>query len=101
METEIERLLQDIQQHPSQVRFTLRMYFVDNASRRVLTARVMDVRVDAPSDDVTGDVAAAYVAARQAFDGLPALQHAAIARWHEARRRVANTAASVLAVPSS
>ncbi len=100
VDTEIEQLLQDFRLHPSQVRFTLRVYFVDYASRRVLAARTFDIGVNALSDDVAGGVAAANSAVRQALDGLPELQREAVARWRESQRNAAAKAAQAPVIPA-
>ncbi len=100
VDTEIEQLLQDFRLHPSEVRFTLRVYFVDYASRRVLAARTFDMRVNAMSDDVAGGVAAANSAVRQALDGLPELQREAVVRWRKSLLDAAARATPTPVIPA-
>jgi cholesterol transport system auxiliary component len=59
LHSEIIRLQQDFTSQPSRVRFTLRAYVVDSATRRVLASRVFDEAVAAPTDDTYGGILAA------------------------------------------
>jgi cholesterol transport system auxiliary component len=59
LDTEILRLQQDFSSPPSRVRFTLRAYIEDNATRRVLAWREFDATVAAASEDPYGGVMAA------------------------------------------
>jgi cholesterol transport system auxiliary component len=59
LDTEIVRLQQDFGAPPSRVRFTLRAYVVENATRRVLATREFDATVAAASDDPYAGVLAA------------------------------------------
>jgi cholesterol transport system auxiliary component len=59
LETEILRLQQDFLQTPGQLRFTLRAYLVETATRRVLATREFDSRVATASEDPQGGVTAA------------------------------------------
>jgi cholesterol transport system auxiliary component len=66
LDTEIVRLQQTFGGVPSQVRFTLRAYVVDNATRKVLASREFDQTVPAATDDPYGGV----VAANRAVQGV-------------------------------
>ncbi|MEF8704451.1 MAG: ABC-type transport auxiliary lipoprotein family protein [Candidatus Accumulibacter sp. UW26] len=59
LHSEIIRLQQDFTSQPSRVRFTLRAYVVDSATRRVLASRVFDQTHAAPTDDAYGGILAA------------------------------------------
>ncbi len=59
LDTELVRLQQDFQTRPSQVRFTLRAWLVEDKSRRVLAWREFDATLPAPNDDPYGGVVAA------------------------------------------
>ncbi|MDP2368160.1 ABC-type transport auxiliary lipoprotein family protein [Rhodoferax sp.] len=59
LDTEIVRLQHDFQSRPSQVRFTLRVYLIENKTRRVLAWRELDATVAASSEDAYGGVVAA------------------------------------------
>jgi len=59
LDTEIMRLEQDFVDQPSRVRFTLRAYVVDDATRRVIAGREFDETVAAASEDPYGGVVAA------------------------------------------
>ncbi|MBO9648782.1 MAG: membrane integrity-associated transporter subunit PqiC [Variovorax sp.] len=65
LETEIVRLQQDFSTTPSQVRLTLHAMLIDTATRKVVASREFDARIDAPTDDPYGGVAAAQKAASQ------------------------------------
>ena len=70
LDSEITRLQQDFSSVPSSVRFTLRAYIVDNATRRVLAWREFDETVVAGSEDPYGGVIAANRAVKAALDQL-------------------------------
>ncbi len=70
LDTEIIRLQQDFQSKPSQVRFTLRAYLVDDTSRRVLAWREFDSSVPASHDDPYGGVIAANEAVQRVLQSL-------------------------------
>lgn len=72
LDTEIVRLQHEFGSRPSRVRFTLRTYVVDNATRRVIAWREFDESVGAESDTPAGGV----VAANQAVQAV--LEHLAI-----------------------
>ena len=59
LDTEILRLQHQFDESPSRVRFTLRAYLVDNATRRVLASREFDESVASTSEDPYGGVIAA------------------------------------------
>lgn len=70
LETDIIRLQQDFSQSPSQVRLSLRVSLLDNATRRVLASREFDARVNAPSEDADGGVIAANLAVQQVLNEM-------------------------------
>lgn len=70
LDTEIVRLQQDFGSQPSRVRFTLRAYMVDNATRRVLSWREFNETVAAASDDPYGGVIAANRAVQTVLQHL-------------------------------
>jgi len=72
LDTEVLRLQQDFTSTPSQVRFTLRAYLVENATRRVIATREFDAVVPAPSEDPHGGVVAASKAVRKVLGELSA-----------------------------
>lgn len=59
LDTEIIRLQHEFQTSPSQVRFTLRAYLVDDKTRRVLAWREFEALASARSEDAYGGVVAA------------------------------------------
>jgi hypothetical protein len=59
LDTEIMRLEQNFVDQPSRVRFMLRAYVVDDATRRVIAWREFDETVAATSEDPHGGVIAA------------------------------------------
>ena len=70
LDTEILRLQHDFTGSPSRVRFTLRAYVVDSATRRVLATREFDESVTAASEDAFGGVAAANRAVQIGMEKL-------------------------------
>ena len=72
LDTEILRLQHEFLSVPSQVRFTLRAYMVESATRRVIASREFDVAVPAASEDAYGGVVAAKQAVRTALENLAA-----------------------------
>jgi cholesterol transport system auxiliary component len=72
LDTEIVRLQQDFLVRPSQVRFTLRAWLVEDKSRRVLAWREFDASVPAASDDPYGGVVAANRAVQSLLESLAA-----------------------------
>ena len=59
LDTEIVRLQQDFQTKPSSVHFTLRVYLVEEKTRKVVAWRAFDAQVPAGSDDPRAGVVAA------------------------------------------
>jgi cholesterol transport system auxiliary component len=72
LDTEVMRLQHEFLSTPSRVRFTLRAYLVDNATRRVLASHEFEAVADAPSDDPSGGVMAAHEAVRSVLEKLAA-----------------------------
>jgi cholesterol transport system auxiliary component len=70
LDTEILRLQQEFLGVPSRVRFTLRAYLVESATRRVISSREFEATVDAASDDPRGGVTAAHQAVRRVLTEL-------------------------------
>ena len=59
LDTEILRLQHEFSSTPSQVRFTLRAYLVESATRRVIESREFEAVIAAASEDPHGGVVAA------------------------------------------
>lgn len=72
LDTEILRLQHEFLATPSKVRFTLRAYLVDSATRRVMATREFDAVVPATSEDPAGGVAAANRAVKTILEDLSA-----------------------------
>ncbi len=70
LDTEVLRLQHEFLSKPSRVRFTLRAYLVDNATRRVLASREFEAVAAASSEDAYGGVMAANEAVRNVLEGL-------------------------------
>ena len=81
LDTEIVRLQQNFGGQPSRVRFTLRAYLVDNATRRVLAWREFDETVAAAHDDPYGGVVAAHGAVQTVLQRLASLCSEAAGLW--------------------
>ena len=64
LDTEVLRLQHEFLGTPSQVRFTLRAYLVESATRRVMATQEFDTAVPADSEDPHGGVVAANRAVR-------------------------------------
>ena len=79
LDTEILRLQQDFSSQPSRVRFTLRTYIVDTATRHVLASRDLDAIVAADSDDPYAGVVAANRAVQAVLQQLAVFCKAVIA----------------------
>ncbi len=60
LDTEVLRLQQEFGGGASRVRFTLRAYLIDSATRRVMVMRDFDETITAASDDPSGGVEAAH-----------------------------------------
>jgi cholesterol transport system auxiliary component len=72
LDTELVRLQQDFEMHPSRVEFTLRAQLTDVRSNRVLATRVFDETENAPSENAYGGVIAANRALQKILDQLSA-----------------------------
>lgn len=70
LDTEIVRLQQDFQSQPSTVHFTLRVYLVEEKTRKVLAWRSFESKVPASSDDPKAGVVAANQAVRTVLEEL-------------------------------
>ena len=81
LDTEILRLQHNFAESPSRVRFTLRAYLVDNATRRVLASREFDESVAAASEDPYGGVVAANRAVQTVLEQLALFCADAAGAW--------------------
>ena len=72
LDTEILRLQHEFLSTPSRVRFTLRAYLVDTATRRVLASHEFEAVATAPGEDPYGGVVAATQAVRKVLEELAA-----------------------------
>jgi cholesterol transport system auxiliary component len=72
LDTEILRLQHEFLSTPSRVRFTLRAYLVESATRRVIASREFDAAVPAASEDAYGGVMAANRAVQTVLENLSA-----------------------------
>lgn len=72
LDTEILRLQHEFLDSPSRVRFTLRAYLVDSATRRVIASREFEAAVAAASEDPYGGVMAANRAVKAVLEELAA-----------------------------
>jgi cholesterol transport system auxiliary component len=81
LDTEIMRLEQDFVGQPSRVRFTLRAYVVDDATRRVIAWREFDETVAATSEDPQGGVVAANRAVQIVLEKLASFCTEAAGSW--------------------
>ena len=77
LDIEILRLQHEFLSAPSQVRFTLRAYLVENKTRRVIASREFDAAVSAASEDPHGGVMAANRAVKSVLEDLSAFCAAA------------------------
>lgn len=85
LDSEIIRLQHQFGTLPSQVRFTLRAYLVDDKSRRVLAWREFDTAVPAVSEDAYGGVVAANRALQSVLEDLAAFCAEAARAWKSAQ----------------
>ena len=85
LDTEILRLQQDFASPPSRVRFTLRAYLEDNATRRVLASREFDESVAAASEDPYGGVVAANRVVQSVLKQLADFSAEAAGTWRQSR----------------
>ncbi len=70
LDTEIVRLQQEFDSQPSKVRFTLRVYIVNNITRKVIAWREFDETAIAKSEDPFGGVMAANEAVQAVLEKL-------------------------------
>lgn len=70
LDTEILRLQHEFLSAPSRVRFTLRAYVVESATRRVIGSREFDAVIPSASEDPQGGVMAAHSAVRTVLADL-------------------------------
>lgn len=92
IDTEITRLQHDFSSQRSGVRFTLRAYLVDNATRRMLAWREFDETVAAGSEDPYGGVVAANRAVQTVLEQLARFCAEAAASWQpEVSKRTAGS----------
>jgi cholesterol transport system auxiliary component len=81
LDTEILRLQHNFGPVPSAVRFTLRAYLVDNATRRVLAWREFDETVPSASEDPAGGVTAANRAVQAVLKRLASFCADTAGKW--------------------
>ncbi len=81
LDTGILRLQHNFNESPSRVRFTLRAYLVDNATRRVLASREFDETIAAASEDPYGGVVAANHAVQSVLEQLARFCAETAAAW--------------------
>lgn len=81
LDTEIMRLQQDFSRQPSQVRFTLRAYIVDNTTRQVLAQGEFDATVPAAGDDPRSGVRAANRAVHEVLESLAGFCSESASHW--------------------
>ena len=70
LDTEIVRLQQDFQSQPSTVQFTLRVYLVEEKTRKVLAWRTFESKVPTSNDDPRAGVIAANRAVQTVLEEL-------------------------------
>jgi len=70
LDTEVIRLQQYFDIHPSNVRFTLHAYIVNETTHRVVKSRLFDVVVDSPTENPDGGVIAANQAVQMVIGQL-------------------------------
>ncbi|MDQ3267817.1 MAG: ABC-type transport auxiliary lipoprotein family protein [Pseudomonadota bacterium] len=70
LDTEVVRLQHEFLSQPSRVRFTLRAYIVNSATRRVLTSHEFDALIVTTSEDPYGGVVAANQAVSNVLEEL-------------------------------
>jgi cholesterol transport system auxiliary component len=81
LDIEIRRLQHEFSSTPSRVRFTLRAYLVDNATRQVLAWQEFDETVAAAQDDPYGGIVAANVAVQNVMRQLASFCADAAGNW--------------------
>ena len=85
LDTEILQLQQEFEGGTSRVRFVLRAYLVEDASRRVLASREFEALAAAPSANPYGGVVAANQAVRSVLEKLAAFCADAVGNWQPKR----------------
>ena len=85
LDTEILRLQQTFSTSPSQVRFTVRTYLVDNATRKVLASQEFDATVPTATDDPYGGVVAANTAVQRVLAQVALVAHETGRNWLTAK----------------
>ncbi|MFZ2269241.1 MAG: ABC-type transport auxiliary lipoprotein family protein [Azonexus sp.] len=85
LDTELLRLEHDFSSRPSRVRFVLRAYLVDGATRQVIAWREFDESREAASEDARGGVLAANQAIHAALEALAAFCGERAGEWQLAR----------------
>ena len=85
LDTEILQLQQEFAGGTSRVRFVLRAYLVEDASRRILASREFEALAAAPSADPYGGVVAANQAVRSVLEKLAAFCADAVGNWQPKR----------------
>ncbi len=88
LDTEIVRLQQEFAAPPSRVRFTLRVWLVDNLTRKVLAWREFDASVPAGSEDPQAGVAAANQAVQVVLKEVATFCNDASAKWQPSAEMV-------------
>jgi len=81
LDTQVRMLQQEFLGTPSRVRFMLRAYIVDNATRRVLASREFEAVVPAPTEDAQGGALAAHQAVRAVLEDLAAFCALTVQAW--------------------
>lgn len=85
LDTDILQLQQEFGGGTSRVRFVLRAYLVEDASRRVIASREFEALATAPSADPYGGVVAANQAVRAVLENLAAFCAEAAGSWQPKR----------------
>ena len=81
LDTDILQLQQEFESGASRVRFVLRAYLVEDASRRVIASREFEALATAPSADPYGGVVAANQAVRTVLENVAAFCAEAAGSW--------------------
>jgi cholesterol transport system auxiliary component len=81
LDTEVLQLQQEFEGQQSRVRFMLRAYLVEDATRRIIASRELEAVATAPSADPYGGVEAANHAVRTVLENLAAFCAEAAGNW--------------------
>ena len=84
LDTEVLQLQHEFEGKPSRVRFVLRAYLVEDATRRIIASREFEAVATAPSDDPYGGVEAANQAVRSVLENLAAFCAQVAGNWRPA-----------------